>query len=200
VFHRVVGSPVIAAAPASARLSLDRETIVSAALDLLDEAGLDALSTRRLARRLGVRGPSLYWHVRSMAELHDLMADQLLVQALPSTDAADDWRTWLADGARAYRRAALSRRDAARLLAMARPTEARRRDRFAPNIARLQASGFSPDDAWRAFVVLARYAMGFALAEQTGRGPSDNSAATFELGLDAMIDGLDRRRLAPLDR
>jgi hypothetical protein len=132
-----------------------------------------------------------------MAELHDLMADHLLAEAFPAPDTEDDWRAWLAEGARAYRRAALSRRDAARLLAAARPTEARRRDRFAPNIARLQASGFAGDDAWRAFVVLARYAMGFALAEQAGRGPSARSAATFEVGLTAMIDGLNLRRVPP---
>lgn len=176
------------------RPPLDRTAIALAALRLLDTVGLDQLSTRRLAAELGVKGPSLYWHFRNMAELRDLMADKLLSDALPSPDAFDDWRTWLAEGARGYRRAALSVRDGARILAAARPTEARRRDRFAPNVARLQAAGFDEREAWGAFLVLARYAMGFALAEQAGRGATENSTEAFEMGLQAMIDGLEIRR------
>jgi TetR/AcrR family transcriptional regulator, tetracycline repressor protein len=179
---------------AEVRPPLDRAAIVEAALRLLDEFGLDQLSTRRLAAELGVKGPSLYWHFKNMAALHDLMADRLLTDALPSPEAFDDWKTWLTEGARAYRLAALSHRDGARILAAARPTEARRTNRFAPNIARLQAEGFSERDAWGAFMVLARYAMGFALAEQAGRGATENSTATFEMGLAAMVDGLDLRR------
>jgi TetR/AcrR family transcriptional regulator, tetracycline repressor protein len=179
---------------AETRPPLDRAAIVETALKVLDEVGLDRLSTRRLAAELGVKGPSLYWHVKNMAELRDLMADKLLTDALPAPDAYDDWRTWLAEGARGYRRAALSHRDSARILAGASPTEHRRANRFAPTIARLRAEGFSERDARGAFIVLARYAMGFALAEQAGRGATENSDATFELGLRAMIDGLARHR------
>lgn len=178
---------------AEVRPPLDRAAIVLAALRLLDEVGLDQLSTRRLAADLGVKGPSLYWHFRNMAELRDLMADRLLTDALPSPDAFDDWKAWLAEGARGYRRAALSHRDGARILAGARPTEARRTHRFGPNIARLRAEGFDERAAWGAFMVLARYAMGFALAEQAGRGATANSTETFEMGLSALVDGLELR-------
>ena len=37
-----------------------REAIIRAALRLIDAEGMDALSTRRLASDLGIRGPSLY--------------------------------------------------------------------------------------------------------------------------------------------
>lgn len=179
---------------AEIRPPLDRAAIVEAALRLLDQVGLDQLSTRRLAAELGVKGPSLYWHVKNMAELRDLMADQLLTDALPAPDAFDDWRDWLAEGARGFRRAALSHRDGARILAGARPTEARRANRFAPNIARLRAAGFSETHARACFMVLARFAMGWALAEQAGRGQTAASTADFELGLSAMLDGLALRR------
>ncbi len=177
-----------------ARKPLDRPTIVDAALGLLDEVGLDSMSTRRLAARLGVKGPSLYWHVKGIGELHALMADVMLANALPSSDALGDWRTWLADGARGYRTAALSRRDGARLLAGARPTEARRVLRFPANLRRLEVAGFSGDDARASFLVLSRFAMGWALAEQTGHRPGHRSDADFELGLSAMLDGLSLRR------
>jgi TetR/AcrR family tetracycline transcriptional repressor len=172
------------------RPPLDRAAIVAAALKLLDEVGLDQLSTRRLAAELGVKGPSLYWHFKNMAELRDLMADKLLTDALPAPEAFDDWKAWLAEGARGYRRAALSCRDGARILASARPTDARRNVRFKANITRLQQEGFLERDAFGSFMVLARYAMGYALAEQAGRGANETSEATFEMGLKAMIDGL----------
>lgn len=181
---------------AEARAKLDRESIVAAALDLLDEAGLDGLSTRKLAARLGVKGPSLYWHVRNMGELYALMAEALLKAELPPSNApisAGAWRTWLGAGARGIRRAALSRRDGARLLATAQPTEARRA-RFPTNIARLEAEGFDPDAARAAFISLARYSVGAALGEQTGQTPSPAAEALFEFGLQAMLDGLEIRR------
>ena len=42
------------------RSRLNRDDILRAALDLLNEVGIDALSTRRLAERLGVQSPTLY--------------------------------------------------------------------------------------------------------------------------------------------
>lgn len=53
---------------------LNREAVIAAALDLLDEVGLDAISTRQLAKRLGVEQPSLYWHFRKKEDLLAAMA------------------------------------------------------------------------------------------------------------------------------
>ena len=58
---------------------LDRERIVRRALDLLDEAGLDGLTVRRLASDLGVQDAALYWHVPSKAALLDEMAPRCCV-------------------------------------------------------------------------------------------------------------------------
>jgi TetR/AcrR family tetracycline transcriptional repressor len=180
--------------PLAIRPKLDRAVIVEAALRLLDETGLDGLSTRALAATLGVKGPSLYWHFKGMGELRDAMADAVLADALPAPGAPGPWKAWLAEGARGYRRAALSRRDGARLLAGARPTEGRRRLRFPANIARLEAEGFGGEEARGAFMVLTRYSLGYALAEQAAGGATPRSEATFEFGLAALLDGLDVRR------
>ena len=56
----------------SVRLSkVTREDIAHAALAMLDEEGLDALSMRRLAERLGVGTMTLYGYFRSKRELLD---------------------------------------------------------------------------------------------------------------------------------
>ena len=51
------------------------EIVVAEALGLLDEVGLDAVSTRRLAKRLGVEQPSLYWYFRTKKDLLAAMAE-----------------------------------------------------------------------------------------------------------------------------
>ena len=40
-------------------MAVTREQIVAVALDLLDEAGLDGLTLRQLAGRLGIRAPRM---------------------------------------------------------------------------------------------------------------------------------------------
>jgi TetR/AcrR family transcriptional regulator, tetracycline repressor protein len=47
---------------------------VTAALDALEESGLDGLNMRNLAGRLGVKAPALYWHFASKQDLVDEMA------------------------------------------------------------------------------------------------------------------------------
>ena len=175
------------------KTKLDKPVIVEAALRLLEDVGLDGLSTRTLAAVLGVKGPSLYWHFENMGELRDMMADAILADALAAADGPTDWREWLAEGARTIRNAALAHRDGARLIAGSRPGE-RRRLRFAARIARLEAEGFSAGAARAAFIALSRYALGSALAEQAAR--TGGTADVFEFGLRAMLDGLAQRRRA----
>ncbi|MGQ0840835.1 TetR/AcrR family transcriptional regulator C-terminal domain-containing protein [Actinokineospora sp.] len=57
---------------------LTRETVLWAALELVDRAGLDALSMRSLAKALGVEAMSLYNHVTDKADLLDGIAELVL--------------------------------------------------------------------------------------------------------------------------
>src|SRR5260370_16888903 len=60
------------------RPALSRDQIVRAAIELADEHGLDAVSTRRIAAALGSGPTSMYWHVPSKADLYELMFDAAL--------------------------------------------------------------------------------------------------------------------------
>jgi AcrR family transcriptional regulator len=64
--------------PAERRRALSQELIVDTALDLLGKASLDTVSMRRVAQELGTGPASLYAHVSSKEELHELMLDRLL--------------------------------------------------------------------------------------------------------------------------
>ncbi|GAA4581708.1 TetR/AcrR family transcriptional regulator C-terminal domain-containing protein [Planotetraspora phitsanulokensis] len=56
---------------------LSRDQIVRAAMELLNEEGLDALSMRKLGARLGAGATSLYWHVANKDELLELVMDEV---------------------------------------------------------------------------------------------------------------------------
>jgi AcrR family transcriptional regulator len=58
--------------------SLSRDAVIDAALDMLDTAGVDGLSMRALADRLGVKAASLYWHIRDKEQLLEMMAETVL--------------------------------------------------------------------------------------------------------------------------
>ncbi|HCT77040.1 MAG TPA: TetR family transcriptional regulator [Micromonosporaceae bacterium] len=52
--------------------------MVDAALSIIDERGLDALTLAAVASRTGVAAPSLYKHIGSLGELRELVSVRLL--------------------------------------------------------------------------------------------------------------------------
>jgi AcrR family transcriptional regulator len=58
----------------AARRNLDRATVTQTAADLADAQGVEAVTLAAVAERLGVRIPSLYNHVMSLADLRQAMA------------------------------------------------------------------------------------------------------------------------------
>ena len=55
------------------RIGLTEHTIVQAAIEIADNAGLEALTLANVAARLHVRSPSLYNHIAGLPELLALM-------------------------------------------------------------------------------------------------------------------------------
>lgn len=82
---------------------LDRARIRAAALHIIDVDGLETLSMRRLAERLGVRAASLYGHVATKDDLLDDIANELMTAVDVSAFAGGDWRAGLKAWARSYR-------------------------------------------------------------------------------------------------
>jgi TetR/AcrR family transcriptional regulator, tetracycline repressor protein len=166
-------------------MALTRDDIVSTALRLLDAHGLDGLSLRRLAGELGISAPTLYWHIRDKRELLDLVAERIITSyraalpASPPDPAADPWDR-LADAFRQQYLAILSHRDAARVFAGNRPTEA-----MLPVIEQWLGLwvgiGFPPGEALTCIIAVSNYVLGAALeyeaeAEREALG-TDEAAA-----------------------
>lgn len=68
------------------RSGLTVKAIVTAAIDLTDAGGMDALSMRNVAERLGVGTMSLYTYVPGKTELIDLMLDTAYGQLYESVE------------------------------------------------------------------------------------------------------------------
>lgn len=154
------------------RSRLNRDDVLRAALDLLNEVGIDALSTRRLADRLGVQSPTLYWHFKSKGALLDAMSAAIMQRSrapsLPGPD--EDWREWLLADGRSFRRALLAFRDGARLHAGTRPGEAQR-ESIEARLRLLCAAGFEPGSATLLLMSVGRFVVGWVLEEQSMQQP-----------------------------
>lgn len=73
------------------RTRLNRERVLAAAVELADEAGIDAVSMRNLAQRLGVVPMALYKHVADKDELLDGMVDVIVGEIDPPV-ADGEWK------------------------------------------------------------------------------------------------------------
>ena len=146
------------------RQPLDQAQVVRAALGLLDEVGLDELTMRRLAERLGVKAASLYRHVRNKDELLALLGDEISGE-IPFARAAGSWRNQLTEMAWNVRRGLLAHRDAARVLANTPPVGPRRLKHIEAVLHALRAAGLKDRDAARAAYHLNNVVTEFAADE-----------------------------------
>jgi AcrR family transcriptional regulator len=74
------------------REPLSREQIVGAAMEIADTEGLDAVSIRRIAARLGSGATSLYRHVASKEDIYELMVDAYIGEIELLERPSGDWR------------------------------------------------------------------------------------------------------------
>lgn len=121
---------------------LRREEILATALAVIDERGLEALSMRTLAGRLGVQAMSLYHHIANKAALFDGLHETLLLELSVDVEGLP-WDDMLRVLAGNYRGIALAHPRAFNLLAtrpLSTPAEVAH---VAPALAVLAQSGFT---------------------------------------------------------
>ena len=150
--------------PAAKRQPLNRDRVLREAVAMVDEEGIDALSMRRLARRLGVEAMSIYYHVENKDALLDGMIDLIMEEIeLPEPNA--DWLP-------GNRRRAISLHDMLTRHAWAAPLmESRRKPGpvalryYDAVLGSFRTAGFSVPMAAHAFAAIDAYVYGFGLQE-----------------------------------
>ncbi|MEV0363676.1 TetR/AcrR family transcriptional regulator C-terminal domain-containing protein [Nocardia fusca] len=170
---------------------ITREQIVAAALELLNEHGMDALTVRALASRLDVKAPALYWHVRNKQELLDEMATFVMrrvTDALAAIPPGGDWRDAVAAYARVLRSEYLLHRDGARIFSGTRLADPAIVKAKEPWLERLTATGFSLAEADDTLDLVTAFVVGFVIEEQERCRPTGDYPARYSLaGRDAWL-------------
>lgn len=175
--------------------ALDRERMIAAAFAQLEDDGLATLSMRRLAARLDVQAPALYWHIGDKAELLGLMAQVIYARAYGAVPPQTDWRAWLLAFGRVLRAVFAGCRDAAQLCAVARaPVTVDFAERARAIAAPLVALGLDEARALSCEASVISFALGWASFE--ANGPMHDYLdemldfdASFETGLQALVRG-----------
>jgi AcrR family transcriptional regulator len=202
------------------RPRLTRQRVVTEALAAIAQDGVQALTMRRLAGRLGVVPGALYHHVRNKQQLQDLVLDNVLAEVDVHLDSSLDWTGQLKVLAHRLRQVLEAHPGVAGIL--------KTRDPLGPHslalaeafLEPLQAAGFGDRQAGLAFFLLVDYTIGFAVNststsvnEQRVRDPAtrtqlhqffrslppDRFPALVTLGEHVWVDNRNERFTAGLD-
>jgi AcrR family transcriptional regulator len=202
------------------RPPLTRERVVTQALTVIAQDGVEALTMRTLAARLGVVPGALYRHVRNKDQLHDLVLDGVLAEVDTHLDPALAWTQQLKLLAHRLRAVLDDHPGVAALL--------KSRDPLGPHslalaeafLSPLRTAGVPNREAGLAFFLVVDYTIGFAVAstrtsvnEQRVRDtatraqlheffrtlPLDRFPALVALGEHVWLDNRDERFTAGLD-
>jgi len=98
----------------TARPPLDREQIVDAAMRIVAEEGIDAVSMRRVAQVFDTGPSTLYAHIANKDELLQLMIDRVNADIVVPEPDPDRWQEQVKEVARSTYRALTAHGDVAR--------------------------------------------------------------------------------------
>lgn len=147
------------------RVPLTRERVLRAAMDLVDEGGLEALSMRKLGQVLGVEAMSLYKHVANKDDILGGMTELVLGEiALPSDE--EDWEAAVRTCAISFHDALVQHPWASNLIMSIPRVSSARLDYMEWLMRRLREAGFSADATYHAYHALDSHILGFSLWQQ----------------------------------
>jgi AcrR family transcriptional regulator len=158
---------------------LNKERILRAAINLVDEGGLDALSMRNLGELLGAGTMSLYNHVASKDEILDGIID-LVAREIHVPKPGADWRASMRQRAISTREVILRHPWAARLIESQTNLGLTRLLLLDATLGSLRRAGFGVEAAARALLLMDSYIYGFTLQETSWRFDTSSAVGAAE--------------------
>ena len=162
------------------REPLSRERVLTTALTVADEGGLDGLTIRSLAQRVGARPMSLYHYVANKDEILDGLVD-LVFAEIDLPEPSGEWRREMTRRARSAVEVLRRHPWSTGLLESRTSPGAATLRHHDATIAALRAGGFTIEQTGHAYALLDAYVYGFAvqLASLPFEGP-DGAAEVAE--------------------
>ncbi|MDF2575483.1 MAG: Transcriptional regulator, TetR family [Agromyces sp.] len=196
---------------------INRDQLVVAALDLVDEEGGDALSMRAVAGRVDRQVSSLYNHVSGRGELIELMRARIVADIDVSAFGRKPWDAALESWAKSYLTAFAAHPNLIRLLATTPIHDVSTFVMYDTVVSSLVSSGWPVRDAVAVMRTVEAHVLGSALdivapsdmlaqsavppelasireALDPEHAESFGAAPAFRLGLEALLVGLRARR------
>jgi AcrR family transcriptional regulator len=173
---------------------LNEERVLDAALQLVDEAGMDGLSMRKLGARLGVDPMAVYYYVPNKQVLLRRLVERIFGKLRPVA-ASGSWQTRVLDWAYAYRGLALAHPNLV-LQIVTNPDAVAVAVPLANEslYAALGQSGIDEESVSGAGDALVDYINGHVLAQveiNRGEAPGDGGAQSFRFSLDLILAGIE---------
>jgi AcrR family transcriptional regulator len=174
---------------ARTREPLTRDRVIEAALRVMDDEGLEAVTMRRIAREVGVEAMSLYHHVEDKEDILDGICERVMA-GFEFPEPVGDWAEDVRRGARAWRRLLKEHPNVMRLFAEERgpirSPESMRPMEFALRL--LRSGGLSDRGTAMAFHAFGGYIQGFVMMELGSiAGGSDPEHAKAHAALAASL-------------
>ena len=153
---------------------VDRAAIARAALEI----GLEQVTIKQVAERLGMSVPGLYYYVRGREGLLALAADHSLAEMELPKDRGQPWTAWLREWAHHIRTAMVSRPELLQLYTAGAISAERVVEATGRVLDHLHRSGFSPAEALDAFRTISAVALGSAI-EDIRAGQDDQAGSPW---------------------
>jgi AcrR family transcriptional regulator len=176
------------------RTPLKRDVVVRTAVALADDGGLESLSMRKLADKLGVVPMALYKHVANKDELLDAMVD-VVFQEIEFSEGAG-WRNVMRARAISMRQGLLRHPWAVGLMEARTPGPANLRHHNATMACLRKEANLAFRMAVHAYSIMDSYIYGFALQEKTL--PFETPEESGQLA-EARLEALSSDRPSPAD-
>ncbi|WP_017615668.1 TetR/AcrR family transcriptional regulator [Nocardiopsis salina] len=171
------------------RPDITRALIATTALAVLDEEGERALTLREVARRLDVKASSIYNHVRSKAEILELVTELISGDTDPALLEDGDWRQGMRAFALSYRKAFLDHPNATAVIARRTVSAPSSLRYYTEAVVRLTGAGWSHSEALEIVLavdylvmgsVMVPFSAGFARAPESYRPEYEPLARAVE--------------------
>ena len=188
-----------------AGFDLDADEIVTAAVEIFRESGLDAVSMRSVAARLGVSPVPLYSRIGNKEALVDAIAGRLFANLAPERVDGEAWDAYATRWATALRSQLAAAKESRLILSFGRDVfvQASR-----PLVDAMRHDGMPADAAVQACRLLMWATVGFVAVESGARPPSRpkpvrpggnaggidaaEADALFDIHIRYLIDGITR--------